>query len=126
MTGPYLPPEDASEAAAMVEEGSNADSTAACSLPSETCAGGCVAQGGKCVTYGFDCVGLRQICGFLYCCLPVRPIMCGCPSGAPSGGASSGSATSGSASGTMVGSGAASGSANNLGAFDSSTGAGED
>jgi hypothetical protein len=80
MTGPYLPPEDASEAAAMVYGGTTADGSPCGSLPSETCAGGCVARGGECVGYGSACTGLRQvglqqICGVLYCCLPLPPMV---------------------------------------------------
>jgi hypothetical protein len=67
---------------ADASEASQSDASAACSLPSETCAGGCVAQGGTCVAAGFDCNGQRlQVCGTLYCCLP--PIWCGCPPSNP-------------------------------------------
>jgi hypothetical protein len=65
--------------------GGPSDVSAACSLPGETCAGGCIAMGGQCVAGDGICTGVvaQLSCGEsaalgLYCCLP-EPVDCGQP-----------------------------------------------
>jgi Stigma-specific protein, Stig1 len=65
--------------------------SAACSLPGETCAGGCIAKGGQCLAGDIPCTGQVSTlsCGEsaalgLYCCLPSIPIEAA-PLGGPDG-----------------------------------------
>jgi hypothetical protein len=68
---------DASE---MSDVGVSRADSAACSLPGETCAGGCIAEGGQCLAGDIPCTGQVSTlsCGEsaalgLYCCMPLNP-----------------------------------------------------